>query len=413
MGVHQKVVLSEAEKAKQGEAAGKPEVADAPKEKQSPTLAQIRASIPKHCFDHSVPRALFLVVRDAAVIAFLFVLATRLLRTPGISAEPLTLLDWAGWAVYAFWQGTALTGWWVLAHECGHGGFSNYRLLNDTVGWVLHSFLLVPYFSWQYSHSKHHANTNSLINGESHVPETREDLEKVGLSWFHDTFGEDVFAIWQLFSHLVVGWPAYLLFNATGGRKLKGVELQKPVPFPDIVDHFRPNSPLFPEAWKGRIALSTLGCALTLFALGWAGRSFGFACVAVHYLAPYMWCNFWLVLYTWLQHTDPEIPHYGDGEWNFLRGALCTIDRPYGIFDWMHHYIGSTHVCHHIFSKLPCYHAVEATAHLKAFLEPHGLYNYDATPWPIAAWKVAKTCHCVEGVDGVQYYKPLSKEKAQ
>ena len=33
-----------------------------------PTLAEVRASIPKHCFKHSVPRALALVVRDTCVI---------------------------------------------------------------------------------------------------------------------------------------------------------------------------------------------------------------------------------------------------------------------------------------------------------------------------------------------------------
>merc|ERR1712094_91638 len=77
----------------------------------------------------------------------------------------------------------------------------------------------------------------------------------------------------------------------------------------------------------------------------------------------------------------PEVPHFGDDEWTWVRGALCTIDRPYaelfGFFDWMHPHIGSTHVRHHLFSNLPCYHAVEATKHLKAYLKPLGLYNYD------------------------------------
>lgn len=130
------------------------------------------------------------------------------------------------------------------------------------------------------------------------------------------------------------------------------------------------------------------------------------------YFPSYLWVNFWLVLYTWLQHTAADIPHFGDGggdlEWNWVRGALCTIDRPYGVFDWMHHYIGSTHVCHHLFSDLPCYHAVEATKALKAYLEPKGLYHYDGTNFMVAAWNVAKTCHYVEGVQGMQFYKSLA-----
>ena len=39
-----------------------------------------------------------------------------------------------------------------------------------------------------------------------------------------------------------------------------------------------------------------------------------------------------------------------------MRGALLTIDRPYGpIFDHLHHKIGSTHVAHHVDSMIPHY----------------------------------------------------------
>lgn len=31
--------------------------------------------------------------------------------------------------------------------------------------------LMVPYFSWQRSHAVHHANTNHMTDGETHVPE--------------------------------------------------------------------------------------------------------------------------------------------------------------------------------------------------------------------------------------------------
>merc|ERR1712072_136647 len=74
----------------------------------------------------------------------------------------------------------------------------------------------------------------------------------------------------------------------------------------------------------------------------------------------------------------PGSPALRYDEWTWVRGALCTIDRPYaelfGFFDWVHHHIGSTHLRPHLFSNLPCYHAVEATKHLKAYLKPLGLY---------------------------------------
>ncbi len=52
------------------------------------------------------------------------------------------------WPAYWFCQGVVCTGIWVVAHECGHGAFSSYTWLNDAVGLVFHSCLLVPYYSW-------------------------------------------------------------------------------------------------------------------------------------------------------------------------------------------------------------------------------------------------------------------------
>ena len=46
-----------------------------------------------------------------------------------------------------------------------------------------------------------------------------------------------------------------------------------------------------------------------------------------------------------------------------------------------------------------------ATAAIKAYLEPKGLYNYDPTPFWKAMWRIAKTCHYVEDIHGVQYYR--------
>lgn len=42
------------------------------------------------------------------------------------------------WAAYAVASGTAAIGVWVVAHECGHGAFSDNRQLQDAVGFVLH-----------------------------------------------------------------------------------------------------------------------------------------------------------------------------------------------------------------------------------------------------------------------------------
>lgn len=43
-----------------------------------------------------------------------------------------------------------------------------------------------------------------------------------------------------------------------------------------------------------------------------------------------------------------------------MRGGLSTIDRDYGIFNKIHHDIG-THVVHHLFHQIPHYNLEEAT----------------------------------------------------
>lgn len=43
------------------------------------------------------------------------------------------------WALYAFANGLVMTGLWVVAHECGHQSYSESKVINNTVGWVLHS----------------------------------------------------------------------------------------------------------------------------------------------------------------------------------------------------------------------------------------------------------------------------------
>lgn len=162
--------------------------------------------------------------------------------------------------------------------------------------------------------------------------------------------------------HLLLGWPMYLFFNTTGSRRLNKEFGHKRIPKGEVLDHFRPNSKLFPSSWRFRVFISTVALVFWTAALGILGSKIGYWRLTLLYFFPYLVVNCWLVLYTWLQHTEEGIPHWGDKEWTWIKGAaLGTIDREYGIFDWFHHDIGSTHVCHHIFSKIPHYHAREAT----------------------------------------------------
>jgi fatty acid desaturase len=313
--------------------------------------------------------------------------------------------------LYSISMGTVAFGLWVLGHECGHGAFGRTRLENDAVGFVLHSLLLVPYFSWQYSHNKHHKYTNHLIRGETHVPPSSNGAsghlkaKRLLSRIFGGDTGDDVFAFFSLVAMLLGGWPAYMFFNISGGRVTAGGNT---MPDEGARDHFRPWSQVFPSRIGGKVAASTLGCMATLKML--------FATSALYvYAGPYIVVNCWLVMYTYLQHTHPDVPHYGetgatgatgatDVEFSHMIGALCTIDRPYPwLCDHLHHHIGSTHVAHHLNYKIPHYEAVECTRRLKKVLGDR--YLYDPTPiWRAALFTVSRCMH-MESTQGRQYWR--------
>jgi len=343
-----------------------------------PTKAQVLAVVPEHCF-----------VRDTGKSLGYAALSTALTVGCALAAYALIPLQaaWApAWVAYALVNGTLATGCWVVAHECGHNAFSDNRLLQDAVGYALHSALLVPYFSWQRSHAVHHAKTNHVSEGETHCPYLADStMGKFNLK-ARELLGEHAFVALQLITHLGVGWPAYLLWGATGG------------PSRGVTNHFWPTAPfseaLWPGSWKGKVWRSDVGVLAVAAALvGW-GVTCGWAAVAALYLGPYLVCNAWLVAYTWLQHTDVDVPHYESDNWSFVKGAFHTIDRPYGpVFDFVHHRIGSTHVAHHVESAIPHYHALEATNAIKAAFPQ--LYLYDPTPVHEALYRVAAKCIAV------------------
>ena len=144
-------------------------------------------------------------------------------------------------------------GLWVLAHECGHGAFSKNKTLQDSVGYILHSVMLVPYFSWQRSHAVHHQYTNHIELGETHVPET-ESTSSENRQKFIDNLGPRngirAWGIYQLFMHLVVGWPAYLLIGATGGQDRGMTNHYYPNP---LTEPNQPKKELFPGNWKEKV----------------------------------------------------------------------------------------------------------------------------------------------------------------
>ncbi|KNC96242.1 uncharacterized protein SPPG_08396 [Spizellomyces punctatus DAOM BR117] len=357
------------------------------------TLKDVRDAVPAHCFKRDTARSFTYVYRDVAMMLVVFAAATQISLLP-------TWAQYIAWPVYWIAQGIVCTGIWVIAHECGHQAFSEKAWINNSVGYVLHSFLLVPYYSWKFSHSKHHKANAHMAKDQVFVPATRSTYAKELGPRTKPLNHHDDEPIWKdapvsdlldIAKMLLLGWPAYLINNASGQK------------FDVWTSHFRPDAPIFePKQWFA-VVLSDVGMFIMLGLLVIAGQLWGAAAVFKYYVIPYLNVNAWLVLITFLQHTDPKIPHYREGEWNFLLGAISTVDRDYGILNHFFHHIGDTHVAHHLFSTMPHYNAEEATEAIKKVLGKY--YIMDRTPLWKAVWQSYTQCKFVEDEGEILWYK--------
>lgn len=341
------------------------------------TLSQVKKSIPPHCFNRSIIRSFSYVIFDLTIASILTYIAINYIPT---LPDNLSLL---AWPIYWAIQGSILTGVWVIAHECGHHAFSDYQILDDIVGLILHSSLLVPYFSWKYSHRRHHSNTGSLERDEVFVPK-----KKSSIGWYSKYLNNPPGRVITLFVTLTLGWPLYLAFNVSGR------------PYERFACHYDPYGPIFSERERLQIFISDAGLLAVCYGLYKLVLAYGLGWVICVYGGPLLVVNGFLVLITFLQHTHAALPHYDSTEWDWMRGALATVDRDYGILNKVFHNITDTHVVHHMFSTMPHYHAMEATIAVKPILGDY--YRFDGTPVYKAMWREAKECLYVEPDEGSQ-----------
>lgn len=324
-------------------------------------LIDLKNAIPEDLFQSSIAKSLFYFFLDTSIIAILF-------------ASAIYLDSWAFYPFYFFLQGTFFWALFVVGHDCGHGSFSKYKWLNDFFGHLAHTPLLVPYHGWRISHRTHHNNTGNLDKDESWYPISKTEYEN--LHWSSKILR---------YKLLLFVFPLYLFVRSP---KKNG-------------SHFLPGSDLFTPNEKYQVITSTIAWIMMISFLSWIGYQFGFSFLLKIYIIPYFVFVVWLSLVTYLHHTDTSVPWYRTSNWNYVKGALSTIDRSYGIFEPIHHNIG-THVVHHIFSKIPHYNLLEANKHLKAKL---GVFhrNSKESIWG-AFWKAYNHCHYVSDEGDTVYY---------
>lgn len=364
------------------------------------TIKEILSAIPSKCYKRSLPKSLAYVGRDIAVIVALAYAANHVIG-PALAGTHW-VVRFLFWNVYAAAVGAFSTGLWVLAHECGHQAFSDYGAVNDFVGWVLHSYLLVPYFSWKYSHSKHHKGTGNIHRDMVFIPPTKQEFWE-SRGWVQELaeFTEDspLRTLGELVLQQLGGWLMHLFTNVTG-QKYEGAPAWKR-------NHFWPTSPLFDAKDALYIVLSDIGVLAQLLVLRLWYLNFGGWSVFINWFVPYLWVNHWLVFITFLQHTDQTLPHYENNEWTFAKGAAATIDRQlWFVGPHVFHDIIETHVLHHYVSRIPFYNAREASAAVRKVMGEH--YRSCDENMFKSFWKVARSCQYVDGSDGVLMFRNIN-----
>lgn len=326
------------------------------------SIADLRMLIPNQLFRPNLFKSLLYFLIDFLVLALLY-------YSFFLTSNPYL------YPVYWFSIGTMFWAIFVVGHDCGHGSFSKQKWLNSIIGHICHTILLVPFHGWRISHRIHHNNTGNVEKDETWYPLSISQYEEMGY-WTR-------IARFKLF---LIVFPLYLFVRSTGREG----------------SHFLPSSPMFRSTERKQVLLSTSLTALWFSFLIFLGYYFGIWNLIKFYFIPYFIFVIWLSLITFLHHTHPTLAWYREGEWNFVKGALSTMDRSYGIFEPIHHNIG-THAVHHLFSGIPHYNLKKAKSYLKK--ELGDIYKEAQN----GIWKdffiAAKECIVVPNEGKIVYYQ--------
>lgn len=365
------------------------------------TLKEIHDAVPKHLLRKNAFKSAIYIVRDVVLATFLYSCASCI--TPWANETFELYPPWlrlavkaCTWCAYWVVQSLVGAGIFCIGHDAGHSSLFESKLSNNIVGFLCHTYLLIPYFSWRTSHRAHHKATGSMERDENYVPYTRTKFnlppESKATSFdYAEVFEETpLFTIFRMFIMQAFGWWIYLTQNTMGSPA-----------HPPGTSHFSADSSLFKKEQRLSVLLSNAGIGLMLLALYFSGREF----FLWYYLPPFLLVNHWIVMFTYLHHSDPTIPHYRHSEWSFLRGATATVDRP--LLGWFgrffFHNISHDHVAHHLFLQAPFYNGPDITLRIKEILQDD--YNYDSTPSFYALYRSFTECLFVEEDGDIVFYK--------
>ena len=273
------------------------------------TIDEIKNNLSPDIFKKDLNKSIFYTVRDFVMIFLVYNIF-----------QNLNIYNVIKLPIHAFIQGTLGLSLWCIAHDCGHGGFSDYKNVNFVIGLISNSVILVPYYPWRLTHKNHHKHTCDIDKDEVHFPEKK-------IYPFENYF------------KLIFGWLVYC-YIGNGSRNNYSVI--------DI------NNPLFKnDFYKCLVSyLTILGFIVLLV------KFMGIGFIIKYYLPSVFVTYIWIVFITLLHHMDESTVWKANPK--NINGIIESVDRNYGFFHNIIHNIG-THQVHHLCPQIPHYNLPKAT----------------------------------------------------
>jgi len=286
------------------------------------TLQDIRRAMPKKYFECNTLTSISYFLVNLALSLVLLLVAIYYFES---LSSPFFEIAWLS---YFFLQGKCFWGFFLLGHDCGHKAFSKNRLINDGVGLLVHSFLLLPYEQWKFTHRNHHRYCGHIDKDEGYGPVREGSKVSRKASALLALSG---FAYW-----------CYLVGISRHG-----------------INHYSYTDSLF-KSRKSKMKTSLFAVMCMFLFLAVLSFQYGVVNVLLYYVIPLQVYSYYFIIITFLQHNDEKLVWHSDKEWTPLKGSLTTIDRNISWWNIFCHHI-NLHQVHHFYPNIPHYRLAPAT----------------------------------------------------
>jgi omega-6 fatty acid desaturase (delta-12 desaturase) len=282
-----------------------------------------------------IPRSLFAtnVTRGLAGLLCSYALWTFGLALIGFSPH------WLLWVPAALVAGLGGWGLHCIAHECGHGSFSDSKRFNHFIGHLALLPMLYPFHGWRHAHNLHHANTNSLEKDTDWRPVDRGIYSRMPLGERAIYFGTRSILFWLGTAHYQ--WVSGFHPSFFPGRTVRD-DVRRSMAFVAMA--------------------AAIGLPLVLQLAGPLG-------LIQFVLLPWLGMHAWFSATTLMHHTSEDVPFLRSPDWtkNASRLLLTTDYRYSRLLSFLTHNI-SIHTAHHVAPRVPFYHLNEAQRALRSAL---------------------------------------------